>query len=112
VDIIEAAREVAEAVGYPLMIKAAAGGGGRGIRHSGLQGGAGAGVFLWPAGKPSWRFGDKRVYIESYLPGARHIEVQILADEYGNTIHLGTRECTMQRKKPEACGGSARSQRR
>ncbi len=97
VDTIEAAREVAKAIGYPLMIKAASGGGGKGIRIVGCKEELEQ-AYSMACREAELAFGDKRVYMESYLPDARHIEVQILADEYGNTIHLGTRECTLQRK--------------
>ncbi|MGH2869707.1 MAG: acetyl/propionyl/methylcrotonyl-CoA carboxylase subunit alpha [Solirubrobacteraceae bacterium] len=82
---------------YPLLVKAAAGGGGRGMR-----------VVPTPAELPAALqsarreaqagFGDGRVFIERFLPRARHIEVQILADAHGNVIHLGERECSLQRR--------------
>lgn len=97
VDTIEAAREGAKETGYPLMIKAASGGGGKGIRIVGGEAELEQ-AFSLACREAELSFGDRRVYIESYLPDARHIEVQILADEYGNAIHLGTRECTLQRK--------------
>ncbi len=91
------ALEVAEKVGYPLMIKAAKGGGGKGIRivrsAAELEK-----EFPLVCREAELAFGDKSVYLEAYLPNARHIEVQILADEHGNTRHFGTRECSLQRK--------------
>ncbi len=84
-------------VGYPLLVKAAAGGGGKGMRavHSPddiEQSIASARAEALAA------FGDGRVYLEKLVTGARHIEIQILADTFGNTIHLGERECSIQRR--------------
>ncbi|MGB9182650.1 MAG: biotin carboxylase N-terminal domain-containing protein [Solirubrobacteraceae bacterium] len=82
---------------YPLLVKAAGGGGGRGMRVVPARA-------QLPAALASARreaqagFGDSRVFIERFLPRARHIEVQILADAYGNVIHLGERECSLQRR--------------
>jgi len=90
-------RQVAEQVGYPLMVKAAAGGGGKGMRvvrdPSQLDSALAAAHREAEAA-----FGDGTVYIERLLEGARHIEFQILADMHGNTIHLGERECSIQRR--------------
>jgi acetyl/propionyl-CoA carboxylase alpha subunit len=87
----------AEAIGFPLLVKAAAGGGGKGMRpvHSAAElPGALAGARREAASA----FGDGRVYIEKMLVNARHIEFQILADAHGNIIHLGERECSLQRR--------------
>ena len=94
-DEIVAAAE--QEVGYPLMVKAAAGGGGKGIRivtdpHD-LPGALAA-----ARREAEAAFGDGTVYLEKLVDGARHIEVQILADAHGNTIHLGERECSIQRR--------------
>ncbi len=84
-------------IGYPVMIKAAAGGGGKGMRVA-----EDTGVFmarLHAARREAGSaFGNDAVYIEKMIPNARHIEIQILADKHGNTIHLGERECSIQRR--------------
>lgn len=97
VETLDEALKVSKITGYPLMIKAAYGGGGKGIRIVGGEAELEK-AFTFACREAELAFGDRSVYIESYLPNARHIEVQILADEYGSTIHLGTRECTLQRK--------------
>ncbi|HML67830.1 MAG TPA: acetyl-CoA carboxylase biotin carboxylase subunit [Clostridia bacterium] len=97
VDTCKEATLAAKSIGYPLMIKAAKGGGGKGIRivedASTLER-----EFPLVRREAELAFGDGSVYLEAYLPEARHIEVQILADMHGNVLHLGTRECTLQRK--------------
>ncbi|MFA4986071.1 MAG: acetyl-CoA carboxylase biotin carboxylase subunit [Candidatus Brocadiia bacterium] len=91
------ALEVAKEIGYPVMIKAAAGGGGRGMRMA--RNDASLLQFLAAARREAeTSFGDPSVYIEKYISRARHIEVQILCDEHGNVIHLGERDCTIQRR--------------
>lgn len=86
-----------EKVGYPLLLKASAGGGGKGMRAVDHPDG------LIEAAKGARReaiaaFGDGRVYVERLLTGSRHVEIQVLADSHGNTIHLGERECSIQRR--------------
>ncbi len=86
-----------EEIGYPLIIKAAAGGGGKGMRI--VQSSADLAAALEVAQSESQSaFGSSDVYLEKYLPIARHIEFQILADQHGNVIHLGERECSIQRR--------------
>src|SRR6201997_2363797 len=93
----EQAEQVAGRIGYPVMLKAAAGGGGKGMRlvHA-LQDLKSA---LEAAGSEAERsFGDSEVYIEKAIVNPRHIEMQVLADEQGNTVYLGERECSLQRR--------------
>ncbi|RIV23006.1 acetyl-CoA carboxylase biotin carboxylase subunit [Alicyclobacillaceae bacterium I2511] len=93
----EAALRVAEAVGYPVIIKATAGGGGKGIRvvkdpESLLQ------AVVMAQTEAESAFGNPGVYIEKYIERMRHVEIQILADRHGNVIHLGERDCSVQRR--------------
>ena len=93
----EEAAGVAEKIGYPVMLKAAAGGGGKGMRlvHSSDQ----LKSALESAQSEAQRaFGDGEVYIEKAIVNPRHIEMQVLADEHGNTVYLGERECSIQRR--------------
>jgi acetyl-CoA carboxylase, biotin carboxylase subunit len=93
----EQAEQVAERIGYPVMLKAAAGGGGKGMRlvhslhdlKSALEG---------ARSEAERSFGDGEVYIEKAIVNPRHIEMQVLADEHGNTVYLGERECSLQRR--------------
>jgi len=91
------ARNLAEKVGYPVMIKASAGGGGRGMRlvksQDELESAFGS---AQAEAKSAFNNGD--LYLEKFVENSRHIEVQILADSSGNTVHLGERECTIQRR--------------
>ena len=94
---IQAAERLADQIGYPVMLKAAAGGGGKGMRavydHADLR------SALDSARSEAQRaFGDNEVYIEKLIVNPRHIEVQILADEHGNCVYLGERECSVQRR--------------
>jgi acetyl-CoA carboxylase biotin carboxylase subunit len=96
-DSAEQAAQVAEKIGYPVMLKAAAGGGGKGMRLVHQREDLAAA--LEAARSEAQRaFGDDEVYIEKAIVNPRHIEMQILADEYGNTVYLGERECSIQRR--------------
>ena len=91
------ARRIAEEIGYPVMVKASAGGGGRGIRRvdtpSQLE------AALTAAKEEALRFfGDDGVYIEKFIEDPRHVEIQLLADSYGNVVSLGERDCSLQRR--------------
>ena len=99
-DIIESseqALEIAEKIGYPVMIKAAAGGGGKGIRIA-YNSDEFKKFYELAKAEAKACFADDRLYIEKFVEKPRHIEFQVLADEYGNVIHLGESECSMQRK--------------
>src|ERR687884_1429565 len=98
VDTVEdAARIVDEAIGYPVAIKAAGGGGGKGFRVA-LEAGEVDKAFDGASREGEKFFSDPTVYIERYLPDPRHVEVQVLADSAGNVIHLGERDCSVQRR--------------
>jgi acetyl-CoA carboxylase biotin carboxylase subunit len=88
---------VAEKIGYPVMIKATAGGGGRGMRLVRTESDL-VKAFLAAQGEAEAAFGDPGVYLEKFIDRPRHIEFQILADSYGNVIHLGERDCSIQRR--------------
>jgi acetyl-CoA/propionyl-CoA carboxylase biotin carboxyl carrier protein len=98
VETIDDARKViADTIGYPVAVKAAGGGGGKGFRvaltEDKLQG-----AFEGAAREGEKFFGDATVYLERYLPDPRHVEVQVLADSHGSVIHLGERDCSLQRR--------------
>ncbi len=94
---VDAARAFAQKFGYPVMIKASAGGGGKGIRivdkEEALESN-----FLAAQSEAKAAFSDSSLYMEKVIAPAKHIEVQILADEFGNIIHLGERDCSLQRR--------------
>ncbi|MEO0131744.1 MAG: acetyl-CoA carboxylase biotin carboxylase subunit [candidate division WOR-3 bacterium] len=99
-DAVESIREIkslASEIGYPLIVKAAAGGGGKGMRIVRHERDLEATVRLAQA-EAKASFGDERIYIEKYIEDARHIEVQIIGDSYGNIVHLFERECSIQRR--------------
>ena len=93
----ESAEKEAEQIGYPVLIKAASGGGGRGMKVA-LTKEELESAFISAKNEAKAAFGDDRVYIERYLQNPRHIEVQIIGDKFGNTVHLGERECSIQRR--------------
>src|SRR5579871_168869 len=95
---IEDARKlIEETIGYPVAVKAAGGGGGKGFRVA-LSEDKLADAFEGAAREGEKFFSDATVYLERYLPDPRHVEVQILADKHGNVIHLGERDCSLQRR--------------
>ncbi|MFW5613698.1 MAG: acetyl-CoA carboxylase biotin carboxylase subunit [Campylobacter hyointestinalis] len=94
---IEAAKKLAREIGYPVIVKAAAGGGGRGMRvverEEDLE------KSFWSAESEAMSaFGDGTMYMEKYITNPRHIEVQVLGDEHGNVVHIGERDCSLQRR--------------
>lgn len=94
---VDAAKKLAKEMGYPVILKAAAGGGGRGMRvvhkESEIE------KAYWSAESEAMTaFGDGTMYIEKYIQNPRHIEVQIIGDSFGNVIHIGERDCSMQRR--------------
>jgi acetyl-CoA carboxylase biotin carboxylase subunit len=89
--------KLAEEIGFPVIIKATAGGGGRGMRIA-TNSGQLASAITMARSEASAAFGDGGVYIEKYLKPIRHVEIQVLADSYGHCIHLGERDCSVQRR--------------
>jgi acetyl-CoA carboxylase biotin carboxylase subunit len=97
VDTIEDAKKIGAEVGYPLLVKAASGGGGRGMKVAETEDDL-AEAFSAARSEAKAAFGDDTVYMERYLGQPRHIEVQVIADSHGNVVHLGERECSVQRR--------------
>ncbi|WP_204153202.1 acetyl-CoA carboxylase biotin carboxylase subunit [Leptolyngbya sp. CCY15150] len=93
----KSAEAIAQEMGYPLMVKATAGGGGRGMRLVRSQDEL-IKSFLAAQGEAEAAFGNPGVYLEKFIERPRHIEFQILADSYGNVVHLGERDCSIQRR--------------
>jgi propionyl-CoA carboxylase alpha chain len=91
------ATKIADEIGYPVMIKASAGGGGKGMRIAYSRKEVAEG-FASSKSEAKSSFGDDRVFIEKYIEEPRHIEIQVLGDKHGNVIHLGERECSIQRR--------------
>jgi acetyl-CoA carboxylase biotin carboxylase subunit len=87
----------AEAAGFPVMLKAVAGGGGKGMRRVDREGDL-LSAFESASSEAERAFGDARIYVEKLIENARHIEIQVLGDRFGNLIHLGERECSVQRR--------------
>lgn len=94
---VEDVLAIAESVSYPLMLKAASGGGGRGMRVVHTEAHL-LNALLTTREEAKKAFGDGAVYMERYFEKPRHIEVQVLADQHGHVIHLGTRDCSLQRR--------------
>ena len=97
VEDVEAAAKIAEDIGYPIAVKAAGGGGGKGFRVA-LEPDKLQEAFEGAAREGEKFFSDATVYLERYLPDPRHVEVQVLADKHGNVVHLGERDCSIQRR--------------
>jgi acetyl-CoA carboxylase biotin carboxylase subunit len=97
VDDPEEALAAAEAIGFPVLIKAAAGGGGRGMKVA-LDRAALPEAIAMAQAEAKAAFGDGSVYLERYLSGPRHIEIQVIADSFGAVVHLGERDCSLQRR--------------
>ena len=94
---IEAAERMAEQIGYPVMLKAAAGGGGKGMRMVARPEDLRS-AYENASSEAQRSFGDNEVYIEKFIVNPRHVEMQIFADEHGNVVYLGERECSVQRR--------------
>jgi acetyl-CoA carboxylase biotin carboxylase subunit len=94
---VDEAKRLAKEMGYPIILKAAAGGGGRGMRvvedESYIEN-----AFLAAESEAITAFGDGTIYMEKFIENPRHIEVQVLADSHGNAVHIGERDCSMQRR--------------
>ena len=97
VSSVEEAKQIAEKAGYPVLVKASAGGGGRGIRRVDKPEELEMQMLSAQREAKSF-FGDDAVYIEKFLINPHHVEIQILADQQGNVIYLGERDCSMQRR--------------
>ncbi len=97
VPTIEEAKKIANEIGYPIMVKATAGGGGRGIRYVASEDDLENSMTSAQQEALAF-FGNDEIYIEKFIANPRHVEIQILADNHGNIIHLGERDCSMQRR--------------
>jgi acetyl-CoA/propionyl-CoA carboxylase biotin carboxyl carrier protein len=97
VETVDDAGKIAEDIGYPIAVKAAGGGGGKGFRVA-LEPDKLKDAFEGAAREGEKFFSDPTVYLERYLPDPRHVEVQVLADKHGNVVHLGERDCSIQRR--------------
>jgi len=94
---LDEASKIAEAIGYPVLIKASAGGGGRGMRIV-REANELASCMSSAINEAQSAFGDGTVYLEKFIEQARHIEIQVMGDRYGNVVHLGERDCSAQRR--------------
>lgn len=94
---VEEALEIAEGIGYPVLLKATAGGGGKGMRPAASAGELRR-AYATASAEAQAAFGNADLYMEKYLARPRHVEVQILADAHGNVVHLGERDCSVQRR--------------
>ena len=97
IENFEAAKAFAQEAGFPLMIKATSGGGGKGMRIVREEGEL-EDAFHRAKSEAEKSFGNSEVYIERYIDNPKHIEVQIIGDEYGNIVHLYERDCSVQRR--------------
>lgn len=97
VESVAEASVLAHEIGFPVLLKAAGGGGGRGIKLARTAGELGE-LFALASAEALAAFGDERVYVERFVANARHVEVQIAADAEGNVVHLGERDCSVQRR--------------
>src|SRR5437660_6142438 len=88
---------IADEIGYPVMLKASAGGGGKGMRIANSRDEVAEG-FTRAKSEAKSSFGDDRVFVEKFIVNPRHVEIQVLGDKHGNVIHLGERECSIQRR--------------
>src|ERR687894_558900 len=106
-DSITSAKQVSlfgEEHGFPVAVKASAGGGGKGFAVAGDASEAGS-AFERASREGEAYFGDGSVYVEKYLPGPRHVEIQVVGDEHGNAVHLGERDCSIQRRHQKLLEG-------
>ncbi len=91
------AKELANEMGYPVIVKASAGGGGRGMRKIDSEDEV-ENAFLAASSEALSAFGDGTMYMEKFIENPRHVEVQVIADQHGNVVHLGERDCSLQRR--------------
>ncbi len=97
IETVEEAKALANEMGYPVIVKAAAGGGGRGMRKIESEDEV-ENAFLSASSEALSAFGDGTMYMEKFIENPRHVEVQVLADQHGNVVHLGERDCSLQRR--------------